>query len=63
MDFTKYEATAAKCAEKSEYFARLDFNNIAGAFYEAVTAMKEMVELLKKLAETAPAEEATDGEN
>ena len=60
MDFTKYEATAAKCAEKSEYFARLDFNNIAAAFNEAATAMREMVELLKKLAETAPAEETNE---
>ena len=60
MDFTKYEATAAKCAEKSEYFSRLDFANIAGAFYEAAVAMKEMIDLLKQLAETAPAEETNE---
>ena len=60
MDFTKYEATAAKCAEKSEYFARLDFTNIAGVFDEAAAAMKEMIDLLKQLAETAPAEETNE---
>ena len=60
MDFTKYEATAAKCAEKSEYFSRLDFTNIAGVFNEAAVAMKEMIDLLKQLAEAAPAEETNE---
>lgn len=61
MDITKYEATAQKCAEKSNYFASLEFYNIAAAFKEAGATITEMAELLRKLAEeAAPAEEGAN---
>lgn len=59
MDITKYEAVAKTCSDKSDYFASLDFQNLASAFKEASETIKEMAELLRKLAEM-PAEEGAN---
>ena len=59
MDLQKYFALVDKYSNKSEYFGQLGFEILSETFAEASSTIKEMAELLRKVAEM-PAEEGAN---